>query len=334
MKARARFLALLACALTPAGCGGSRQSTLAPKSGPAHDISTLWWWMLVVAGIVFAGAVVLIFVSWVRRRREGLPLLGQREQLTGGLVVLFGMVIPVVVLVAVFIVGNLVVLPGTDAPKASSTSMTIQVIGHQWWWEVRYPGTSAVTANEIHIPAGTRVNTVVTTADVIHSFWVPELNRKVDTIPNHPNRVLLYASKPGQYRGQCAEFCGVQHANMGLKVFVDRPDQFRGWLADMARPAPAPVTAGQRAGQKVFLSNACASCHQLRGTAARGVIGPDLTHLATRSTLAALTIPDNAASLSQWISDPQHVKPGNRMPGLNLSAAQYLDLVQYLESLR
>jgi cytochrome c oxidase subunit 2 len=163
---------------------------------------------------------------------------------------------------------------------------------------------------------------------------VPELNRKVDTIPDHPNRVLLYAAKPGEYRGQCAEYCGVQHANMGLKVFVDPPAEFRTWLANMSRPVFPPATAGQRAGQKVFLSNACASCHQLRGTLAHGVIGPDLTHMATRSTLAALTIPNNSASLSQWIADPQHVKPGNRMPGLNLGATNYVALVQYLQSLR
>src|SRR5437764_1893088 len=259
MMARARLLAIAACAVALAGCGGNGQNTLAPKSAPARDISTLWWWMLVVAGIVFGGAVFLLVLGAIRRRRQGLPILGPNEQATNGLVVLFGMVIPILVLVAVFVVANLVVLPNTDAPKAGSTAMTIDVIGHQWWWEVRYPATGAVTANEIHIPAGTRVNTVVSTADVIHSFWVPELNRKVDTIPNHPNSVLLYASKPGVFRGQCAEFCGVQHANMSMKVFVDSPGEFRTWLADMSGPAAPPVTPAQKAGQKAFLSNACAS---------------------------------------------------------------------------
>jgi cytochrome c oxidase subunit 2 len=136
------------------------------------------------------------------------------------------------------------------------------------------------------------------------------------------------------YRGSCAEFCGVQHANMSMKVFVDSPGAFRSWLADMSRPAAPPVTPAQKAGQKAFLSNACASCHQLRGTLAHGVIGPDLTHMATRSTLAALTIPNNEATLSQWVADPQHIKPGNRMPGLNLSASTYVNIVKYLESLR
>jgi cytochrome c oxidase subunit 2 len=333
--ARARFLIPFACAVAVAGCGShNRQSSLAPKSAPAHDISTLWWWMLAIAAIVFAGAVFLIVLSFVRRRREGLPILGVNEQATGGLVVLFGVVIPIVVLVGVFVAGNLVVLPNTDAPSARTTQMTIDVIGHQWWWEVRYPGTTAVTANEIHIPAHTRVNTVVSTADVIHSFWVPELNRKIDMLPNHPNRVLLYAPKPGQYRGQCAEYCGAQHANMAMTVYADPPGRFRTWLANMARPAAAPVTPAQGAGRSVFLSNACAGCHQLRGTAAHAVIGPDLTHLAGRSTLAALTIPNRPAELSSWIRDPQRIKPDNRMPGLQLSAADFNNLVAYLESLR
>jgi cytochrome c oxidase subunit 2 len=310
------------------------QSPLAPHSGPAHDISTLWWWMLAIAAVVFAGAVFLIVLSVIRRRREGLPFLGQNEQATGRLVILFGIAIPVVVLVALFVVANLVVVPQTSAPAASSTSMTIDVIGHQWWWEVRYPGTTAVTANEIHIPARTRVNVVGTTADVIHSFWVPELNRKIDLIPGKPNRVLLYASKPGTYRGQCAEFCGVQHAHMSMLVIADAPAAFHSWLTNMERPAAAPTTPVAQAGQRVFLSNACASCHQLRGTAAGGTIGPDLTHMMTRSTLAALTIPNRKGYLGGWILDPQHIKPGNRMPGLNLEGTDFRNLLDYLESLR
>src|SRR5436190_12298724 len=312
----------------------SSQSPLAPQSGPAHDIATLWWWMLAIAAIVFAGAVFLILLSWIRRRREGLPILGTREEAASGLVVLFGIVIPVVVLIALFVVANLVVVPNTDAPKAGSTSMTIDVVGHQFWWEVRYPGTQAVTANEIHIPVGTRVNVEGTTADVIHSFWVPELNRKIDLLPKHPNRVLLYAKKPGRYRGQCAEFCGVQHAHMSLAVTAEPPAQFRAWLANMARPAFPPATTAQRTGQKTFLSNACASCHQIRGTPAHGVIGPDLTHMATRATLAALTISNTTNDLSEWLRDPQHVKPGNRMPGLNLSPAAFAELTAYLQGLR
>jgi cytochrome c oxidase subunit II len=325
-------IALAAGAGALSGCGV--QSPLDPKSGPARDIATLWWWMLAVASIVFFGAVLLLLASWVLRGREGIPLLGKGPKLTTGLVVAFGIVIPVIVLVAVFVVANLVVLKDTDAPNAASTSMTIEVTGHQWFWEVRYPGTTAVTANEIHIPARTRVDVVAKTDDVIHSFWVPQLNRKIDTVPGHPNRVLLYADKPGRYRGQCAEFCGLQHAHMGTYVFADSPDRFRRWLANMERPRRAPSTPAQRRGERVFLSNQCASCHTIRGTSAKGEVGPDLTHLETRSTLAALTIPNRKGYLGDWVVDPQHVKPGNRMPALDLSGPEFRDLLSYLESLR
>jgi cytochrome c oxidase subunit 2 len=175
---------------------------------------------------------------------------------------------------------------------------------------------------------------VASTVDVIHSFWVPELNRKVDTIPGKQNTVELYADKPGEYRGQCAEFCGLQHANMGLAVFADEPDQFRIWLANMQRPAVAPATPAQRAGEQVFMSSQCASCHTIAGTPAQGQIGPDLTHMATRSTIAALTLPNRPADLTQWIGNPQHVKPGNKMPQLNLSAQDIDSVAAYLEGLR
>jgi cytochrome c oxidase subunit II len=212
--------------------------------------------------------------------------------------------------------------------------MTIDVIGHQWFWEVRYPGTAAVTANEIHIPARTRVNVVGRSADVIHSFWVPQLNRKIDLIPGRTNRTLLYADKPGVYRGQCAEFCGVQHAHMGLEVFADPPARFRAWLANMARPTPAAATPEQRRGEQAFLTDSCASCHTLRGTPANGDVGPDLTHLATRTSLAAETIPNTPAYLAQWVHDPQSVKPGNRMPALQIKPGDFKALISYLTSRR
>jgi cytochrome c oxidase subunit 2 len=234
----------------------------------------------------------------------------------------------------VFAIANLGVLPDTDAPKASSTRMTVRVIGHQWFWEVRYPGSTAVTANEIHIPVRTRVNVVAETHDVIHSFWVPQLNRKIDMVPGHPNRLLLYADQPRRYRGQCAEFCGLQHAHMSMSVYADPPDRFRAWLARMARPRPAPRTPEERRGEQVFLANQCASCHTIRGTAARGRVGPDLTHLESRATLAALTIPNRRADLNRWIHDPQDIKPGVNMPNLKLTPSEFRSVLDYLESLR
>jgi cytochrome c oxidase subunit 2 len=220
------WLALCA-ALAVSGCGGNEQSALDPRSGPAHSISVLWWWMLVAATVVFLGAVGLIAIAFLRRRRPGAPVVGEREGFNLGMVTLFGIGIPMVTLIALFVIANFVVMPETDAPAASSTALTIEVTGRQWFWQVRYPGTSVVTANEIHIPARTRVNVVATTGDVIHSFWVPELNRKIDMIPGRRNRVLLYADRPGRYRGQCAEYCGPQHAHMSMYVFADPPDRFR-----------------------------------------------------------------------------------------------------------
>ena len=319
-------------ALLFTGCG--KQSPLEPHSPASHDIAVLWWWMLGIAAVVFFGAVALLVIGWIRRDRPGLPFIGENEGVTTGLVVTFGMVIPVTVLVALFAVSDLWLVKRTGAPAPSSTAMTIRVIGHQWFWEVRYPGTSAVTANEIHIPARTRVQVIATTADVIHSFWVPQLNRKIDMIPGNENRVLLFADKPGIYRGQCAEFCGLQHAHMAMKVFAQPRRRFRGWLKHQGEPAVAPVTPEEREGRQIFLQNACAGCHEIRGTSAQSEIGPDLTHLASRTTLAAVTLPNTNHALERWIRDPQHVKPGNKMPALELSPAELRALVDYLERLR
>jgi cytochrome c oxidase subunit II len=324
--------ALLIAALALAGCGGD-QSTLNPKSEQSRHIANLWWGMLVAAAIVFLGAVAMLTLGWIRRT-PGLPFLGEREGISNGLVVAFGAVIPVIALVALFIVANIGVIKTTAAPAAGSTQMTIHVTGHQWFWEVRYPGTQAVTANEIHIPTGTRVNVVATTEDVIHSFWVPELNRKIDMIPGRTNRVLLYSAKPGVFRGQCAEFCGLQHAHMSFAVFADPPSRFRAWLANEAKPRRAPTSAVARLGERDFMSLQCASCHTLRGTSAQGDVGPDLTHFGSRTTLAAYTLKNDPNELARWIEDPQHLKPGNKMPALGLTKTQIAQLVPYLESLK
>lgn len=316
-----------------AGCGG-RQSTLAPRSPQTHLIALLWWWMLGAATVVFLGAVSLLAIAWVRRRKPGLPFFGEREDLSGGLVVVFGILVPIVVLIALFGAANLYVIRTTSAPAKSSTAMTIEVVGHQWWWEVRYPGSGAVTANEIHIPVATRVDTLTTTADVIHSFWVPRLARKIDMTPGRVTRVLLYASRAGVYRGQCAEFCGLQHAHMALEVVAQPPSAFHAWLANMARPARPATGAAARSGERLFMNDQCSSCHQIRGTSAKATVGPDLTHLATRATLAAATIPNDASELAAWISNPQAIKPGARMPDLGLSRPEVADLVAYLRSLR
>jgi cytochrome c oxidase subunit 2 len=271
----------------------------------------------------------MLGLAWVRRRRKGMPLIGRGSGRNLALVVVFGIGIPITVNIALFVIANFVVLDRTEAPAAARAPMTIQVVGRQWFWEVRYPGTGAVAANEIHIPVRTPVTIEAVTGDVIHSFWVPRLNRKIDMIPGRRNRVELYADKPGRYRGQCAEFCGVQHAHMAMYLYADEPDRFTAWLRAQAAPArPDP------AGLRTFTDDGCASCHAIRGTKAAGGVGPDLTHVGSRATLAALTIPNDEAALADWLRDPQHVKPGNRMPDLGLSDADVRTLVAFLEGLK
>jgi cytochrome c oxidase subunit 2 len=327
-----RVLPLLALALALAGCGGN-QNTLAPKGKPEHAISHLWWWTMAGAWIGFAVVCGFLFLGWLRRNREQLPF-GGDDKVGTALVIGLGIAVPVVLLSLLFFWSDVVVLRSTAAPKQGSTRLTIRVVGHQWWWEVRYDGTQAVTANEIHIPVGVPVEVVGTTVDVIHSFWIPELNRKIDLIPGRTNRLLLEADEPGTYEGNCAEFCGLQHAHMVATVVAQAPAAFQRWLRNMARPAHAPATAQAKRGREVFLSEPCAACHRLRGSPANGDVGPDLTHLETRSRLAAGTLPNDPSHLAGWIADPQHSKPGNKMPALTLSGSRFADLLAYLEDLK
>jgi cytochrome c oxidase subunit 2 len=291
--------------------------------------------------VAFGGLALvtaLLVWAWVRRGTRGFrsdpddPHPGEKP--AWFVVVGMGVVFPLAVIIALFIVANGAIISVTQAPAASSTAMTVQAIGHEWYWEFRYPGTGAVTAGEMHIPVDTRVNLVGTTADVIHSFWVPELNRKIDTIPGRRNRILLYANRTGVYRGQCAEFCGLQHTHMGMLVFVQTKAQFQAWLKNQAAPAAAPTTAAARRGRQAFLDGACSSCHAIRGTSAHGFVGPDLTHVGSRTTLGSVTIPNTRSYLARWIADSQHFKPGNQMPNFHLRGSQLNDLVAYLEGLK
>ena len=329
----AAFAALAVCPVVLAGCNG-RQDVLDPHSHPARRITTLWWVMLAVAAVGFAVVVLFLFLGWVRRNRDRLPF-GGGEGAAVATVVTLGIAVPIVLLVALFVYSDLFVVKSVAAPRPGSTQMTIRVTAKQWFWEIRYPGTKVVTANEIHIPVRTRVNLRGTTGDVIHSFWVPELNRKIDLVPGSTTRVLLEADEPGVYRGQCAEYCGLQHAHMSMYVIADPPEKFRAWLAEQGRPARPPQAGAAERGAKLFASeDACSGCHTIRGTNAQGNVGPDLTHVASRMTLAAATLPNRPDDLLRWIRDPQHVKPGARMPDLHFSDAQFRDLAAYLEGLK
>jgi cytochrome c oxidase subunit II len=323
----------VALALPTAAYAGGRQNVLHPESKQEHAIWLLWWVMLGVAAVGMAVIVFLLVMGWVRRDRPSLPF-GGGERAGTAIVVGAGIFLMIALLSGLFVWSDIYVIKTTDAPAPSSTRLTVKVIGHDWFWEIRYPGTAAVTANEIHIPVRTRVNLEGTTADVIHSFWVPELNRKADLIPGQVNRLLLDAGRVGTYRGQCAEYCGQQHAHMSMYVFADPPSVFQRWLANEERPARTPASAQERNGERLFMSMPCSGCHMIRGTPADGTVGPDLTHLATRTTLAALTLDNTPSNLADWIRDPQHYKPGSRMPGSALTTAQTNALVAYLEALK
>jgi cytochrome c oxidase subunit II len=332
--------AMLALApLVLAGCG-NKQNSLEPQSHQARDIASLFWWMTGGAVIGMAVVVGLLLLAWKRAKRRGVgsDTEGEKpgERLGWTVVLVGGVAVPIVLLSALFVVSNLFVIKTTEAPAANTTKRTVLVIGHQWWWEVRYPGTDAVTANEIHIPVRTPVRVVVRSADVIHSFWVPELNRKIDTLPGSTSAIELYADKVGRYRGQCAEFCGLQHAHMALWVYADPPGEFRSWLARQERPVTTtPLPSQAAAGRSEFLDGACATCHAIRGTSASSDVGPDLTHLADRSTIGALTLPNDRESLRNWIEASQRYKPGNQMPDFpQLSGSQLDALVAYLEGLK
>jgi cytochrome c oxidase subunit 2 len=288
--------------------------------------------MLAVALAIFGVVLGLLILAYLRRGTSDEPERAERRSyavIVGG-----GMLAPVIVL-AVLFAFVVRVMPAVSAPEQGSTRLTIQVIGHLWYWEVRYPGTDAVTANEIHLPSGTPVRVVAHTADVIHSFWVPRLNRKIDMIPGRTNSIELDVPAVGVYRGQCSEFCGLGHAEMAFEVIVQPPDAFRAWLVHEARPAGTPAAGAALSGEREFEAASCADCHTIRGTSAAGRVGPDLTHIGSRRTLAALTVPNTPGDLMQWITNPQGMKPGSRMPGFaSLPASARRALVAYLEGLR
>ena len=314
--------------LFAAGCGGN-QDSLHGASHQARSIASLWWVMFGVSCAGFTLIGFLLLLGWWRRNRRELPF-GGDERVATWLVAALGIALPIVLLTALFVWSDIFVMRSTAAPAAGSTAFTIDVVGHDWWWEARYAGTRVVTANEIHVPTHTRVEVAGTTADVIHSFWVPELARKIDLVPGRTNRLLLEADRPGRFRGQCSEFCGLQHAHMAVAVVAQPPAAFRRWLAAQARPAGGVDGPGAR----VFAAASCGSCHTIRGTPANGKVGPDLTHVASRRTLAALTLPNTRGFLRAWIRDPARFKPGTRMPAVPLTAAQLGRIVDYLERLR
>jgi cytochrome c oxidase subunit 2 len=308
------------------------QSTLTPHAAPAELIAGLTWWMIAVYGLVFALVMLLGGIGILR------GLGGQGRSLTAkasrNLVVLGGVVVPLLVLLG-FTVGSLLV--GQASSRAyPEAALTVEVIGKRWWWEIRYYDRDqrllAISANELQVPAGQPVKLLLRASDVIHSFWAPNLDGKTDMIPGMTNVAWLNIPQPGVYRGQCAEYCGTQHSLMAFKVMVQPQKAFQHWLDNQGRPAAAQALANTE-GRRVFERQGCADCHAIRGTAARGEQGPDLTHLASRQTLAAATLPNTRGHLAGWISDPQSSKPGALMPATVMQPRELEALLDYLQAL-
>jgi cytochrome c oxidase subunit 2 len=329
-------------------CSG-QQSALDVRGPAAARIADLWWLMLGVAAAVYLVVAALLVVLLLRRRRgevapeasgvagvagePGVPGAPDAAERRGAAwVVVGGAVLPALILTAVFAV-TLRTLSALGVPPGAD--LTIRVAGRQFWWEVTYPdGGAVVTANEIHIPTGRRVRLELTSPDVIHSLWVPNLQGKTDHIPGKTTVMWLQADRPGVSRGQCAEYCGIQHTHMALLVVAQPPAEFENWLAAQRRPAVAPTDSLGRQGRDVFIALGCAYCHAVRGERTVGLLGPDLTHFAGRRTIAAATLPNTRENLAAWVVDPQRVKPGSKMPATPLAPEQLNALLSYLESLR
>jgi len=312
-------------------------SVFAPVSTPAFAIRELAFLVLAIVTVIFlvvAGLTVYAIIRYRRRpgddRREPPQVYGSTQ------IELAWTVVPFLIVIVLFLTTARYIF-AIERHAAPPEALEVTVVGNQWWWEIRYPGLGIVTANELHVPVSdvarpTPTFITLESADVIHSFWIPQLAGKMDVIPGQRNRTWVEPRTPGTYVGQCAEFCGVQHAGMLLTVTVHPKEDFARWVA--AQQAVAADVPRVRAGRDVFMSVACISCHTVRGTPGNGLFGPDLTHLMSRATLGAGVAPNTPENLRAWVNDPASLKPGARMPAMKLSNDQLDKVVAYLATLR
>ncbi|HEX9109243.1 MAG TPA: cytochrome c oxidase subunit II [Longimicrobiales bacterium] len=338
MRGRAQirpFLALLVCL----GACETASSAVAPAGPQAGKIADFFWVTLAILGTVWVLVIVFLLYAAQRRRLPPGEDPGQAPDVDARLTRWVGAATIVTALIVIgFLVADVAVGRSLQRLAGKPNAVYVTVIGHQWWWEVRYtasdPTKEVVTANELHIPVGRPVSIAGKSIDVIHSFWVPQLHGKRDLIPGYTTNLWLQADRPGIYRGQCAEFCGLQHAHMALLVVAQPEAEYEAWLEQQRDTALAPTSPVAQRGQQVFLATSCALCHSIRGTSAASNNGPDLTHVASRLTLGAGTLPNNVGALSGWILDPHAAKPGNNMPGNALATEDLHALVTYLGGLR
>ena len=305
------------------------QSALDPAGPQAAHIARLWWFLFAISVVVFVAVLGFLTAAILRRRRDT-----TEASLTSSVSV--AVAVTVVTLFA--ILGVTMWTERANATLGAASAVTIELTGHQFWWEVHYdaanPSDRVATANEMHIPVGQPVVLKVTSRDVIHSFWAPNLHGKRDLIPGYTTAIWLQADRPGVFRAQCAEFCGRQHAHMAMPIVAEPKERFEQWLNRERAPAAEPVDAGALRGRDVFMKRQCVLCHQIRGTSANGLVGPELTHRASRGTLAAGTLPNTTGHLGGWIVNAQALKPGSQMPQNALPSDELQSLLAYLETLK
>jgi cytochrome c oxidase subunit 2 len=308
-------------------------SILTGAGDQGQRIAQLWWVMfaLAIAVYVVVGGLVVIAILRGRRGEPARRSKPRRIRWDENATIVFGgLVVPAVVL---FIVGVLTVQTTASADVASRSGLQIDVVARRWFWDVRYPAARVVTANEIRVPVGTPLTFRLRSDDVIHSFWVPDIAGKVDTIPGQTNYLHTTVKRAGTYLGLCAEYCSIQHANMRFNLIAMPPAAFDRWLARRQGASAEPTDETEAAGQRIFAREACAGCHTIRGVS-RGTVGPDLTDLGERGFLGAMTLRNTPQNLAAWIRDSQHLKRGNVMPPFELAPADLDALVAYLASLR
>jgi cytochrome c oxidase subunit II len=314
-------------------------SAFDPASPQARAIAHLWWWMFGVGGAVWLAVIAATFwVAFAKRGRRGVDGLQEVSPATHSRM---ERAVGLATFVTILILGGFLAFDfsaGHALAEHPQRALTINITGYQWWWNAEYedpsPSRRITTANEIHVPVGEMVQFKLRSADVIHSFWAPNLNGKRDLIPGYTSTHWFRADTAGVYRGQCAEFCGMEHAKMAFYIIAEPKPKFAAWLAAASQSHTPPTDSTLAYGYRIFMSSGCALCHSIAGTEARGSVGPGLSHFKSRMSIGAGTLANNRANLTRWVENPQAIKPGVRMPSYPLTKVQLNALVAYLETLK